>query len=91
MSLDTNIQNYYERAVFDEILLQTNTKHPISEDLNDELVDIACVALNSLPPRYIRHTVDLTFYTSTVEQQEINDKVEKAVKDAIKFVRKNHR
>lgn len=91
MSLDTNIQNYYERAVFDEILKQTNTRSSYRDDPNDELVDIACIALNSLPPRYIRHTVDLTFYTTTVEQQEINERVEKAVKDAITFVRKNKR
>ncbi len=87
MSISANIQNYYEKLVCDEVSYQLSSK----KHTTDELSDIACVALNSLPPRYICYTVDLTFYTSSIEQQEIQQKVQDAVKKAIKFVQKNKR
>lgn len=87
MSVASSIKNYYEQLVCDEVLAQVGGGNLTEDEIND----IACVALNSLPPRYICYTVDLTFYTSSVEQQEIYDKVENAVKNAIKFVQKNKR
>lgn len=87
MSVASNIKNYYEQLVCDEVQSQVNGSNLTEDDIND----IACVALNSLPPRYICYTVDLTFYTSSVEQQEIYDKVQSAVKNAVKFVKKNKR
>lgn len=87
MSVASNIKNYYEQLVCDEVMSQVSGSNLTEDDIND----IACVALNSLPPRYICYTVDLTFYTSSVEQQEIYDKVRSAVKNAIKFVQKNKR
>jgi hypothetical protein len=54
----TSIHNFYERAVYNEVLAQVeHSPHLIGND--DVLADIACVALNRLPPRYIRHDVDL--------------------------------
>ena len=78
----TNVHNYYERLVNEAILRQA----PRAGTDYDFLADVSCVALNHLPPRYIRHDVDMTFYLSPIELEEINKKVNKAVKYAIEFV-----
>ena len=77
-----SIHNYYESMVFNA-LREKLSNHFGS---NDYTADIACVALNNLPPRYIRHDVDMAFYLSPDERQEMVDKVDKAVIEAIKFV-----
>ena len=76
------VHNYYEHLVLDRITL-TNERARIDVDF---LSDVACVALNRLPPRYVRHDVDLTFFMSPVELKEMHDKVEDAVKQAIDYV-----
>jgi hypothetical protein len=78
----TSVHNYYERLVTDAIL----TKEPRAKKDYDFLADVSCVALNHLPPRYIRHDVDMTFYLSPVELEEIYRKVDEAVNHAIEFV-----
>ncbi|MEH6470780.1 MAG: late competence development ComFB family protein, partial [Halopseudomonas sp.] len=60
------------------------------QDIED-LADIACVALNHLPPRYFRHEIDMAFYLSPTEYKEMKDKVDKAVSDAIAYVEHSHR
>ena len=55
----------------------------------EQLSDIACVALNHLPPRYVRHTVDMSFYTSPQEKQEMDKKVDLAILNATEFVRQH--
>lgn len=77
-----SIHNYYERMVLEEIQ-HVMTDQPSTPEL---LADIACVALNNLPPRYIRHDVDMAFYLSPHERMEMEDKVSEAVKLAIVFV-----
>ena len=47
----------------------------------EQLADVACVALNRLPPRYIRHEVDLAFYLGDAERV----RTEKAVADAVTY------
>ena len=84
--IDT-IHNYYERLVLDEI---ANSCERARED-RDFFADVACVALNRLPPRYIRYDVDMTFFLSPVELQEIYDKVELAVSSAIDYVSSRER
>ena len=75
------IQNYYERLVFEEI------KRVLFKDQSeydaDYMEDIACVALNHLPPRYVRHAVDLTSHLTDTEIQDINKEVSSAVDYAI--------
>lgn len=81
------IHNYYESLVFETL------RSKLAERFgnNDYTADVACVALNHLPPRYIRHDVDMAFYLSPNERQEILDKVETAVNDAIQFVGKRNK
>ena len=83
MSLLDNIQNYYETLVI-EFLAKEVADQEIDEDI---LTDVLCIALNHLPPRYIRHEVDLVYYTSPIERQEIEDKAKKAVSDALEFMK----
>lgn len=77
-----SIHNYYEHMVLEEIQRQMQD----SAHDTELFADVACVALNHLPPRYIRHSVDMAFYLSPRESQEMEDKVSAAVRDAILFV-----
>lgn len=82
MSIDFgSIHNYYEGQVMEAV------REAVSDGTDLERVaDIACVALNHLPPRYIRHDVDMRFYLSPEESAEMKRKVHIAVEDAIRFV-----
>ncbi|WP_210396442.1 late competence development ComFB family protein [Motiliproteus sediminis] len=87
MSIGENIHNYYEKMVNDELsqrFLEGNA------DV-DYLADVACVALNHLPPRYFRHEIDMAFYLSPLEFEEMRTKVKAAVDDAIEYVDRSHR
>ncbi|GAB1259511.1 late competence development ComFB family protein [Aurantivibrio plasticivorans] len=77
-----SIHNYYERLVLEEIAQQSSR----SIEDQDFCADVACVALNRLPPRYIRYDVDMTFFLSPVELQEIHDKVTRSVSEALEYV-----
>ncbi len=87
MSLLDNIRNYYESWVLEELEAQMSGK--VFEE--DRLTDIVCVALNHLPPRYIRHEVDMAFYLSPVEYEEMKSKVREAVKNALAYVEEHDR
>lgn len=77
-----SIHNYYEHLVFEK--LQQKIRLGVLEE--DFITDIACVALNHLPPRYIRHDVDMAFYLSPNEYEEIDEKVANAIEYAVSFV-----
>ena len=73
-----SVHNYYERLVFDEI-----QDHYLKSGLDeDELADMACIALNAITPRYIRHDVDMSFLMSGPEHIVVRNTVKQAVKDA---------
>lgn len=86
MSINNHIRNYYEQLVAEEILQRL----PGQQDTG-YLADIACVALNHLPPRYIRHEVDMAFYMSPDELHQITERVQQAVTDAIDFIASHRR
>lgn len=77
-----SIHNYYERMVLEEIQRQLHNR-PCDPDF---FADVACVALNHLPPRYIRYDVDMAFYLSPKESMEMEEKVSAAVRSALHFV-----
>lgn len=89
MSDIQNIHNYYENLVSDEI--RYRIKEEYTEIDNDLIIDVSCVALNRLPARYIRHTVDLAFYLTQDELIEMRKNVANAVSDAFKFVLERRR
>jgi hypothetical protein len=81
MQFDT-VHNFYERHVINEI-----TDNYKSSGLDEEqLADMACIALNLIPPRYIRHDIDMSFYMTPGEYDEIEMKVKLAVQKAFKRI-----
>jgi len=77
------VHNYYERLVFEEIVRRSAQYLDFTADM---LVDVACVALNRLPARYVRHDVDLVFYLTEQERQAIELSMESAMDYAFAFV-----
>lgn len=80
MSELESVHNHYERKVFEEV-----NDNYIDKKLSDtQLADLACIALNRIPPRYIRHDIDMSFYMSSEEYNKIESRVSVAVKMAYK-------
>jgi glutathione S-transferase len=84
--MDTSsIHNYYEKPVYAAVQEQAQ-HYPHLQGNGDTLADIACVALNRLPPRYIRHDVDFAFFQTEHERAESERAVQEAVEFAFGFV-----
>lgn len=83
MILD-NIHNHYERLVFDEIQRYQAEKGKTFDE--GVLEDVACLALNHLPARYVRHSVDIAFYLTPQEHADMDQQVSDAVKAAFDLV-----
>lgn len=86
MSFSNAIDNFYERLVVDAI---EATREP--EDTADFLTDVMCVALNRLPSRYYRHSIDMMFYLADEELRDMKDKSLAVVKNAREFVKEHQR
>ena len=89
MSVIKHIRNYYEQLVSDEIRYRLKEEHLYTDD--DFITDIACVALNRLPTRYIRYEVDMAFYLTQDELLDTRKRVAHAVSEAFKFVEQHRR
>lgn len=85
MKLDDDIHNYYEHLVLDRIEILGLNKSK-SEDY---LADLCCLALNQIPPRYIRFEVDMAFYLPQNERQQMEMNAVNAVNQAISFLDQN--
>ena len=83
-AIDT-IRNHHERSVCEAVRL-ASPRFPHLADNEELLADIACVALNRLPPRYIRHEVDFAFYLTDKERGENERAIAEAVAFAFEFV-----
>jgi hypothetical protein len=81
----SSLYNHHEREVFAAVMAAA-PDYPQLELGSDMLCDIACVALNRLPPRYIRHEVDFSFYLSERERVEMDKAIAEAVSYAYDFV-----
>jgi hypothetical protein len=82
-----NIHNYYEKLVFERLQDEVAEKQGITDE--DLLEDVACVALNRLPTRYVRYDVDTAFFMSDEERQHMEIQVAAAVDAALEYVRQN--
>jgi Late competence development protein ComFB len=80
-----SVRNHNERAVFDTVQQQAERYPGVSHNV-ELLADVACVALNRLPPRYIRHEVDFVFYLSERERGDSERQIFEAVDYAFGFV-----
>ncbi len=79
------VHNYYERLVFEEVArLSQEPAH--AGYTADMLSDVACLALNRLPVRYVRHDVDMMFYLTEHERHAIEDSLRESLAFAFKFV-----
>jgi hypothetical protein len=84
-----SIKNYYESYVFEQIVRKYGDSDLATTP--GAMEDIACLALNQLPARYVRHSIDTAFYLSVEEQQEMIRAVELAVERAAKYVQDHPR
>ncbi len=86
MSADfSTVCNHNERAVYDAVRSHAE-RYPGLAGRTELLADVACVALNRLPPRYIRHEVDFVFYLSDRERQDNDRQLHEVVDYAFGFV-----
>jgi hypothetical protein len=83
-SMFETIHNHHERAVLDAVIAAAADDEHLHDD--EFLADVACVALNRLPPRYIRHDVDYSFYLTERERAENEAAIREAVSFAFEFV-----
>ena len=81
----SSLYNHHEREVFGAVMDASKGFPDIAAN-KDLLCDVACVALNRLPPRYIRHEVDFSFYLTEHERVEIDNAIAEAVSYAYNFV-----
>ncbi|WP_017446197.1 late competence development ComFB family protein [Gayadomonas joobiniege] len=80
MKISDEIHNYYETLVSEAL----ENKHPGPEPLSDnELADLICLTLNQLPAKYIRHDVDLAYYLSSEEREQMKQAVHQAIEDSL--------
>ncbi len=86
----STVHNYHESTVY-QAVLDLASDYPTIENCEELLADVACVALNHLPPRYIRHSVDMSFYMSDQERQRNESAVQQAVRTAFEFVQSRTR
>ena len=86
MSLRDAIDNFYERLVLDAI---DATRQ--EADTTDYLTDVMCVALNRLPNRYYRHSIDMMFYLADEELKSMKEKSLAEVMAARDFVKEHQR
>jgi hypothetical protein len=77
------VHNYYERLVFEEVAARADANPDFTSDM---LCDVACVALNRLPARYVRHDVDLMFYLTEKERHAIDMSLDEVLNFAFTFV-----
>lgn len=75
MILDTDIHNFYEHLVLNEI-----EKQGLAATLDpQQLADLCCLTLNQLPAHYIRHSVDMLYFTTDAEHTEMEQRVRVAL------------
>jgi len=77
------IHNRFENVVIERVKAK-GAKWPVFIQNPGLLADAACIALNKLPPHYIRHEVDLSFYMPedkrrVQEELQVNAAVESAL------------
>lgn len=88
MSADfSTLHNHHERGVLDAVAAVGPRYPAVDADL---WPDVACVALNRLPPRYIRHKVDLAFFLTEAERTDNERVIAEAVDAAFQFVQARH-
>ncbi len=81
----SSVCNHNERAIFEAVTRHAD-RYPGLAHNPELLADVACVALNRVAPRYIRHEVDFVFYLSERERGDSERQLMDAVEYAFGFV-----
>lgn len=81
-SMLSSITNSYEQLVLDQLFdtASDSFAEPPSQEL---LADIMCLALNRLPARYVRHSIDFAAHLSSADGRALRAQVAEAVANAI--------
>ncbi|MCH8551641.1 MAG: late competence development ComFB family protein [Natronospirillum sp.] len=82
MSIKEDISNYYEDLVVDH-LVDSFSQRGLTRE---EMEDVACLALNQLPARYYRYSVDMAFFLTGREMEKMRSQVHDAVAAAVEYV-----
>ncbi|CAK0750547.1 competence protein ComFB [Gammaproteobacteria bacterium] len=82
----SSIHNYYEQVVLERIQIVMRERDEVADQ--ELMEDIACIALNHLPPRYIRHNVDMASNITDREWEEMHALIVRIVNDAIDFAKR---
>lgn len=77
----SSIVNYYEHLVME--CIRDRLGETAESTDGDYLDDLACVALNYLPARYVRFSIDLASHLSDEDRQALREEVADAVGFAI--------
>ena len=80
-----SVRNRNDRSVI-EAVTKNSHRYPGLAHCPELLADVACVALNRLPPRYIRHEVDYIYVLSDRERCASERALAEAVDYAFGFV-----
>ncbi|MFO7592758.1 MAG: late competence development ComFB family protein [Pseudomonadota bacterium] len=82
-----SIHNYYEALVVEHIMNTLGREPDVEQGF---LEDVACLALNQLPPRYVRHDEDMAFFLSIREREKMQQRITEAVLEATRRARENN-
>jgi hypothetical protein len=85
----TTVHNAHEKAVFDAVAAHA-PRYPVVANVPDLIADVACVALNRLMPRYIRHGADLAFFSTEQERANAARAIEESVEFAFGYIQARH-
>lgn len=85
----SSVHNTHEKTIF-EAVTAAAPRYPAIADDPGLLADVACVALNRMPPHYIRHSTDLAFFTTEKERQATLRNVAESVDFAFGYVQARH-
>lgn len=80
-----SVHNRHERAVF-RAVMEASNHFPAVADRQELLVDVACVALNRLSPRYIRNETIYSYHAGERERADSEIAISEAVEYAFGFV-----
>ena len=85
----SSVYNTHEKTIFEAVAAAAPRYPGIADDAG-LLADVACVALNRMPPHYIRHSADLAFFTTEKERQATLRNVAESVDFAFGYVQARH-
>lgn len=79
-----SIHNYYEALVAERIMSTLAREADVDQDF---LEDVACLALNQLPARYVRNDLDMALFLTIRERERMQQRVIEAVLHATQQLR----